>query len=151
LVLLSADRGDGEPADGGALYLGQFGPEGVGSWSSRPIAPGLGRVFSPVWVDPLTVAFIAETEGKDDLGRLWTMKRDGWDPTPVVNADAEGAALVDIGSQLTVDPAGSNFIFTVGSQDGASLWMVDRQGNSLRTLTEPTPKEFDADPSFASR
>ena len=150
-VLAVADRGDGEPADGGALYLGQFGPDGVASWSSRPIAPGLGRVFSPVWVDPLTVAFIAETEGKDDLGRLWTMKRDGWDPTPVVNADAEDAALVDIGSQLTVDPAGSNFIFTVGSQDGASLWMVDRQGNSLRTLTEPTPKEFDADPSFASR
>jgi hypothetical protein len=150
-VLAVADRGDGGPGDGGQLYLGQFGPQGVGSWSSRPIAPGLGRVFSPVWVDPLTVAFIAETEGKDDLGRLWTMKRDGWDPTPVVNADAEGATLVDIGTQLTVDPAGSNFIFTVGSQSGASLWMVDRQGNSLRPLTLPTAKEFDADPSFASR
>jgi hypothetical protein len=150
-VLVVGDRGDAEPGDGGQLFLGEFGPDGVIGWSSRPIAAGLGRVFSPVWVDPLTVAFIAETEGKDDLGRLWTMKRDGWDPTAVVNADADGDSLVDIGNQLTVDPDGSHFIFTVGSPSGASLWSVDRQGNGLRSLTLPTAKEFDADPSFASR
>jgi Tol biopolymer transport system component len=150
-ALAVADRDDAEPGDGGQLFLGQFGPDGVIRWPSRPIAAGLGRVFSPVWVDPLTVAFIAETEGKDDLGRLWTMKRDGWDPTPVVNPDADGTTLVDIGNQLTVDPDGSHFIFTVGSQSGAALWTVDRQGNGLRPLTQPTAKEFDADPSFASR
>ena len=149
-VLAVADHGDPEPGDGGQLFLGQFGPEGVIAWFDRPIAPGLGKVFSPVWVDALTVAFIAETDSKDDLGRLWIMKRDGWDPTPVLNADPESTA-VDIGRQVTVDPAGSNFIFTVGSQSGVSLWMVDRQGLSPRPLTLPSEKEFDSDPSFASR
>jgi len=108
-------------------------------------------VFSPVWVDAVTVAFIAETDNKDDIGRLWVMKRDGWDPTPVLNADPEATTVVDIGRQLTVDPSGSSFIFTVPSQSGASLWMVDRQGISPHPLTLPTAKEFDSDPSFASR
>jgi hypothetical protein len=150
-ALAVADHGDPEPGDGGQLFLGQFGPGGVIAWFDRPIAPGLGRVFSPVWVDALTVAFIAETDSKDDLGRLWMMKRDGWDPTPVLNADPEGTTVVDIDRQLTVDPAGSNFIFTVRSQSGASLWMVDRQGISPRPITLPSAKEFDTDPSFASR
>jgi Sporulation and spore germination/WD40-like Beta Propeller Repeat len=150
-VLAVAAHGDPEPGDGGQLFLGQFGRDGVIAWADRPIAPGLGKVFSPVWVDPLTVAFIAETDGKDDLGRLWLMKRDGWDATAILNADPEGSTVVDIGRQLTVDPDGSSFIFTVRSQSGGSLWMVDRQGTSPRPLTLPTAKEFDSDPSFASR
>jgi hypothetical protein len=151
-VLAVADRGNPQPDDGGGqLFLGRFGPRGVLSWLNQPIAPGLGRVFSPVWVDALTVAFLAETENKDDVGRLWMMKRDGWDPTPILNADPEGAGVPDIGRQLTVDPSGSGFIFTVRTPTGASLWMVDRQGISPRPLTLPTAKEFDTDPSFASR
>lgn len=149
-VLAVADHGDPEPG-GGQLFLGRFGPEGVLGWYNRPIAPGLGRVFSPVWVDAVTVAFIAETDNKDDIGRLWVMKRDGWDPTAVLNADPEATNVGDIGRQLTVDPSGSSFIFTVHSQSGASLWMVDRQGISPHPLTLPTAKEFDTDPSFASR
>jgi Sporulation and spore germination/Lipoprotein LpqB beta-propeller domain len=150
-VLAVADHGDPQPGEGGQLFLGRFGPTGVLSWYNRPIAPGLGKVFSPVWVDPLTVAFIAETDNKDDVGRLWMMKRDGWDPTPILNADPEGASVPEIGRQLTVDPSGSGFIFTVRTPTGASLWMVDRQGISPRPLTLPTAKEFDTDPSFASR
>jgi Tol biopolymer transport system component len=150
-VLAVADHGDPRFGDGGQLFLGRFGPEGVLGWYDRPIAPGLGKVFSPVWVDPLTVAFITETDNKDDLGRLWIMKRDGWDPTAVLNADLESAAPFDLGRQLTVDPTGANFIFTVRTERGTSLWMVDRQGISPRPLTLPTTKEFDTDPSFASR
>jgi Sporulation and spore germination/WD40-like Beta Propeller Repeat len=150
-VLAVADHGDPRFGDGGQLFLGRFGPEGVLGWYDRPIAPGLGKVFSPVWVDPLTVAFIAETDNKDDLGRLWVMRRDGWDPTAVLNADPESTAPFDLGRQLTVDPTGSSFIYTVRTQSGTSLWMVDRQGISPRALTLPTTKEFDTDPSFASR
>jgi sporulation and spore germination protein/lipoprotein LpqB-like beta-propeller protein len=151
-VLAVADHGDPQPSDrGGQLFLGRFSPRGVLGWYNRPIAPGLGRVFSPVWVDALTVAFIAETDNKDDVARLWMMKRDGWDPTPILNADPEGAGVPDIGHQLTVDPSGSGFIFTVRTPTGSSLWMVDRQGISPRPLTLPTAKEFDTDPSFASR
>jgi hypothetical protein len=141
-VLAVAAGADAKPGDGGQLFVGRFDQE---------IAPGLGKVFSPVWVDPVTVAFIAETESKDDLGRLWFMGADGWDPTAVVSNDNDDAAAVDVGTQLTVDPAGANFIFTVRSESGASLWMTDRQGNSVRPVTLPTPDEFDADPSFASR
>ena len=150
-VLAVADRGDPQPGDGGQLFLGSFGPNGVLGWYNRPIAPGLGRVFSPVWVDPLTVAFIAETDNKDDVGRLWMMRRDGWDPTPILNADPELAGVPLIGRQLTVDPSGSSFIFTVRTPTGSSLFIVDRQGISPRPLTQPTAKEFDTDPSFASR
>lgn len=150
-VLAVAAGADAKPGDGGQLFVGRFEQEGVTGWFDQPIAPGLGKVFSPVWVDPVTVAFIAETESKDDLGRLWFMGADGWDPTAVVSNDNDEAAAVDIGTQLTVDPAGANFIFTVRSESGASLWMVDRQGNSVRPVTLPTPDEFDADPSFASR
>ena len=48
------------------------------------------------------------------------------------NADPEGAGVPDIGRQLTVDPSGSGFIFTVRTPTGTSLWMVDRQGISPR-------------------
>jgi Sporulation and spore germination len=155
-VLAVADRPDPrredvEPVPGGQLFLGQFGDEGVLAWSERQIAPGLGRVFSPVWVDPLTIAFIAETESKDDLGKLWTVKSDGWDPKAILNNDAEGVPSVDIGNQLTVDPSGEDFVVTVRSNNGASLWVVDRQDNTVRYLTLPTPNAFDTDPSFASR
>jgi hypothetical protein len=155
-VLAVADRPDPrredvEPVPGGQLFLGQFGAEGVIAWSERQIAPGVGRVFSPVWVDPLTISFIAETENKDDLGKLWTVKSDGWDPTAVLNNDAEGVPTVDIGNHLTVDPTGEDFVVTVRSNNGASLWMVDRQDKTVRYLTLPTPNAFDTDPSFASR
>jgi sporulation and spore germination protein/WD40 repeat protein len=140
-----------DPGPGGQLFVGQFGPDGVIAWSKRQIAPGLGRVFSPVWVDPLKVAFIAETDNKDDLGKLWMVQSDGWDPTPVLNNDAEGIPMVDLGNHLTVDPTGSYFVVTVRSNNGASLGTVDRQGKSVHSLTLPTPNAFDTDPSLASR
>jgi Sporulation and spore germination len=153
-VLAVADRPgrrieDAEPVPGGQLFLGQFGPEGVLEWPGRPLAPGLGRVFSPVWVDPVTVGFIAETENKDDLGRLWTVKSDGWDPNAVLN-DAD-IPMGDIGNHLTVDPAGRAFVVTARSSTGATLWLVNRQERSASPLTLPTPYAFDSDPSFASR
>jgi hypothetical protein len=153
-VLAVADRPDrevevAEPVPGGRLYLGQFGPEGVLGWSQRPIAPGLGRVFSPVWVDPVTVGFIAETENKDDLGKLWTVKSDGWNPTAILN-DSD-IPIGDIGNHLTVDPTGGWFVVTARSSAGASLWMVNRQDKSVSYLTLPAPNAFDTDPSFASR
>jgi sporulation and spore germination protein/WD40 repeat protein len=154
-VLALAQRVDAEgnsadPGDGGQLFLGQLGRDGVIGWSERQMAPGVGRIFSPVWVDALTVAFIAETDNKDDLGKLWIMRSDGWNPTAVVNNDADGVPIADIGNQLTVDPAGDNFVVTVRSKNGDSLWMVDRLGN-IRPLTLPSANGFDADPSFASR
>jgi Sporulation and spore germination len=140
---------DAEPVPGGQLFLGQFGPEGVIKWSGRPLAPGLGRVFSPVWVDPVTVGFIAETENKDDLGRLWTVKSDGWDPNAVLN-DAD-IPMGDIGNQLTVDPAGRAFVVTARSSTGANLWLVNRQERLATPLTIPGSYTFDSDPGYASR
>ena len=153
-VLAVADRPsrpveDAEPVPGGQLFLGQFGPDGIVDWSGRPIAPGLGRVFSPVWVDPVTVAFIAETSNKDDLGKLWTIKSDGWDPTAVLNNS--DIPIGDIGNHLTVDPSGRSFVITARSSNGASLWLVNRQDKSVSYLTLPAPNVFDTDPSFASR
>jgi Sporulation and spore germination len=153
-VLAVADRPgrkveEAEPVPGGQLYLGQFGPDGVTAWSERPIAPGLGRIFSPVWVDPVTVGFIAETGNKDDLGKLWTIKSDGWNPTAVLN-DTD-IPIGDIGNNLTVDPAGTSFVVTARSSNGASLWMVNRQEKDVTYLTLPTANSFDTDPSFASR
>jgi sporulation and spore germination protein/lipoprotein LpqB-like beta-propeller protein len=153
-VLAVADRPDNKVEDaelvpGGQLFLGQFGPEGVVSWSRRPIAPGLGRVYSPVWVDPVTVAFIAETDNKDDLGRLWTIRSDGFDPVAVLN-DSD-VPMGDIGNNLTADPTGRTFVVTARSGSGASLWTVNRQDKSALPLTSPYPNAFDSDPSFASR
>jgi hypothetical protein len=152
-VLALADRPsrpveDAEPVPGGQLFLGQFGPDGIVDWSGRPIAPGLGRVFSPVWVDPVTVAFIAETSNKDDLGKLWTIKSDGWDPTAVFN-DSD-IPIGDIGNHLAVDPAGRSFVVTARTTNGSSLWMVNRLRKSVDYLTLPTANAFDGDPSFAS-
>jgi hypothetical protein len=140
---------DAEPVPGGQLFLGQFGPEGVIRWSNRQLAPGLGRVFSPVWVDPVTVGFIAETGDKDDVGKLWTVKSDGWDPTAVLN-DSD-MPIGDLGNQLTVDPRGSSFVVPARSSTGISLWMVNRQEKSVSYLTAPAPNAVDVDPSFASR
>jgi Sporulation and spore germination len=137
--------------DGGLLFLGLLGPNGVVNWYPRPIAPGLGRVFSPVWVDASTVAFIGRTGNKDDLGKLWIMDSDGWDPTPLLNLDPTSVNTVDIGDQLAVDPTGNRFIFVVQSEDGTSLWMIDRLGASLRQLTSPGLNGFDAEPTFAPR
>ncbi|HVG64516.1 MAG TPA: LpqB family beta-propeller domain-containing protein [Actinomycetota bacterium] len=152
-VLAVADRPsrpveDADPVPGGQLFLGQFGPDGIVDWSGRPIAPGLGRVFSPVWVDPVTVAFIAETSNKDDLGKLWTIKSDGWDPTAVFN-DSD-IPIGDIGNHLAVDPAGRSFVVTARTTNGSSLWMVNRLRKSVDYLTLPTANAFDGDPSFAS-
>jgi hypothetical protein len=153
-VLAVADRPDravdeAEPVPGGQLFLGQLGPDGVIGWSRRQLAPGLGRVFSPVWVDPVTVGFIAETDNKDDLGKLWTVKSDGWDPTAVLNNS--DIPIGDIGDHLTVDPSGRSFVITARSSNGASLWLVDRQDKSVSYLTVPASNDFDTDPSFASR
>jgi Sporulation and spore germination len=140
---------EAEPVPGGQLYLGRFGPDGVTSWSQRQLAPGLGRVFSPIWVDPVTIAFVAETDNKDDLGKLWTIKSDGWDPTAVLN-DSE-VAIGDLGNRLAVDPTGRSLVVSARSTNGASLWMINRQDKSVSYLTLPTPNAFDSDPSFASR
>jgi hypothetical protein len=140
---------DAEHVPGGQLFLGQLGGNGVVSWSTRPIAPGLGRVYNPIWVDPVTVAFVGETDSKDDLGRLWTIKSDGWDPTAVLN-DSD-VPMGDIGNNLTVDPTGRAFVVTARSGSGGSLWAVNRQDKSAMPLTFPVPNAFDSDPSFASR
>jgi hypothetical protein len=152
-VLAVADRPtrpveDAEPVPGGQLFLGQFGPDGIIDWSERPIAPGLGRIFSPVWVDPVTVAFIAETSNKDDLGKLWTIKSDGWDPTGVFNDS--NIPIGDIGNHLAVDPSGRSFVVTARTTNGSSLWMVNRLRKSVEYLTLPAANAFDGDPSFAS-
>ena len=144
-MLAVADRAgrpveEAEPVPGGQLFLGQFGPDGIIGWSERPIAPGLGRVFSPVWVDPVTVAFIAETSNKDDLGKLWTIRSDGWDPTAVFN-DAD-LPIGDIGNHLTVDPDGSSFVVTARTTSGASLWMVNRQEKSVELPHLPQPQRL---------
>ena len=153
-VLAVGDRPDrkvevAEPIPGGQLYLGQLGPDGVVGWSTRQIAPGLGRVYCPIWVDAVTVGFIAETENRDDLGRIWTVRSDGWGPNTVLN-DAD-VPMGDIGYQLAVDPTGRAFVVSARSNNGASLWMVDRQDRTIRYLTAPNPSAFDTDPSFASR
>ena len=153
-VLAVADRPglgaqDAEPVPGGRLYLGRLGPDGISGWSPRQLAPGLGRVFSPIWVDPVTIAFVAETDNRDDMGKLWTMKSDGWDPTPVLNETE--VAIGDIGNRLAVDPAGRSFIISARSANGATLWMINRQDKGVTYLTFPTPNAFDSDPSFASR
>ena len=140
---------EAEPVPGGQLYLGRFGPDGVTSWSKGQLAPGLGRIFSPIWVDPVTIAFVAETDNKDDLGKLWTIKSDGWDPTAVLN-DTE-VAIDDIGNRLAVDPTGRSFVVAARSTNGAALWMINRQDKSVSYLTVPNPNDFDSDPSFASR
>jgi hypothetical protein len=153
-VLAIADRPDrkledAEAIPGGQLLLGQFGPDGVVGWAPRQLAPGLGRVYSPVWVDPVTVGFIAETQNKDDLGKLWTVRADGWSPNAVLN---EGdVPMGDIGNRLTVDPTGRAFVVSARSSSGASLWMVDRQDRTVRYLTSPGSNALDTDPSFASR
>ena len=153
-VLAVADRPggkleDAEPVPGGQLFMGQLGPDGVTGWSQQQIAPGLGRVFSPVWADPVTVAFIAETSNKDDLGKLWTVRSDGWDPTPVLN-DSD-VPIGDIGNYLTVDPKGESFVVPVRSSNGVSLWMVSRLEKSITYLTFPAANALDTDPGFASR
>ncbi len=137
--------------DGGLLFLGLLSPSGVVDWFPRPIAPGLGEVYSPVWVDTSTIAFIGKTGNKDDLGKLWIMDPDGWDPTPLLNLVPTSENAVDIGDELTVDPTGNRFIFVVQSEDGTSLWMIDRLGASLRQLTSPGSNGFDNEPSFATR
>jgi Sporulation and spore germination/WD40-like Beta Propeller Repeat len=153
-VLAVADRParrveDAEPVPGGQLFLGQLGPEGVISWSSRQLAPGLGRVYSPVWADPVTIAFIAETENRDDLGKLLTARSDGWEPTAVLN-DSDAPPWGDIGNSLTVDPTGRSFVVTARSSTGAALWMVNRQEKLATPLTFPEANAFDTDPSYAS-
>jgi len=153
-VLAVADRPgrpveEAEPVPGGRLYLGRLGSEGITRWSPRQLAPGLGRVFSPIWVDPVTAAFVAETGNRDDLGKLWTIRSDGWDPTAALN-DSD-AAIGDIGNRVAVDPGGGSFVVTVRSSNGSSLWMINRQDKSVTYLTLPTPNAFDSDPSYASR
>jgi Tol biopolymer transport system component len=137
--------------DSGVLFLGLLAPQGVVDWFPRPTAAGLGDVYSPIWVDSSTVAFIGRTGTKDDLGKLWLMDADGWDPTPLLNLDPASENAIDIGDQLTVDPTGNQFVFIEQSEEGTSLWVVDRLGVGLRQLTSPGVNSFDSDPSFATR
>jgi Sporulation and spore germination len=155
-VLAVGDRPDdrlevAEAVPGGQLFLGQFGPQGVVSWSRRQLAPGLGRVYCAIWVDAVTVGFIAETQNKDDLGRIWTVRSDGWGSNAVLNDADTPMAMGDIGNQLAVDPTGQAFVVSARSNNGSSLWMVDRQDRTVHYLTPPGANASDTDPSFASR
>ena len=73
---------------------------------------------------------------------VWWRRWNGSDGNPTV---------ADIGNHLTVDPSGADFVVTVRSSSGASLWTVDREGRTMRPLTEPVPDAYDTDPSYASR
>ena len=79
------------------------------------VQPGLGR--------PGHRRLHRRDRHKDDLGRLWTVKSDGWDPLAVLD---DSVSIGDIGNQLTVDPAGSAFVVPARSSTGISLWMVNR-------------------------
>ena len=68
-----------------------------------------------------------------------------------MNLDPTSENAIDIGDELTVDPTGNRFIFVVQSEDGTSLWMIDRLGASVRQLTSPGSNGFDTEPSFATR
>jgi hypothetical protein len=156
--VLAVAAGSGAPFQaGGALYLGLLGPgdaaggdsAGIISWTAEPVAPGLGNeIDSPVWVDPTVVAFISRTRNADDLGQLWTMAPDGWDPNPVLPPPPD--QIVNLGDRLSVDPQGERFVFTVRSPQGTSLYSIKRFGKDLRPLTLPD-NQSDTDPSFASR
>jgi len=136
---------------GGGLYLGVLGASGVTAWTPHPLAPGLGAASSPVWVDPVTVAFVSGGESRYDRKKLWTVKVDGWGPTLVLSPGRGSELGVDIDGELTVDPTGEAFVFKSPSDIGTSLWMVNRDGRGLKALTSPDDTYFDGDPSFASR
>jgi Sporulation and spore germination/WD40-like Beta Propeller Repeat len=143
------------PADafegGGDLYVGVLEPGGVSRWSPDPLAPGLGAAFSPVWVDPVTVAFVGDREQRYDRRKLWLVKVDGWGPTLVLDPGRGTGMGVDIEGGLTVDPAGETFVFTSPTELGTSLWRVGRDGRGLQALTSPDTPKFDDHPNFASR
>jgi hypothetical protein len=65
--------------------------------------------------------------------------------------DADLPMVGDLGNQLAVDPTGRAFVVSARSNNGSSLWMVDRQDREPRYLTSPGPNASDTDPSFASR
>ncbi|HEV8648807.1 MAG TPA: GerMN domain-containing protein [Actinomycetes bacterium] len=151
-VLARSGAGRRDPVEpGGDLYLGVLGAQGVTEWIPHPLAPGLGAASSPVWVDPVTVAFVGDGENRFDRKKLWVVKVDGWGPAPVLSPDRGSNLGVDIDGELTVDPAGEVFVFKSPSELGTSLWMVNRDGRGLKALTPPDATYFDGDPNFASR
>jgi Sporulation and spore germination/WD40-like Beta Propeller Repeat len=150
LAVLAPGTPDGDaPFEvGGDLYLGVLGPAGVSRWLGGPLAPGLGTAYSPVWVDPATVAFVGDGESYS-RNKLWLVPVDGWDPAPVLSPTRGDP--YDIDNELTVDPAGKTFVFKSPSAAGTSLWTVSRDGQDPHTLTSPDAANFDGDPSYASR
>jgi Tol biopolymer transport system component len=136
----------GLAADNEQLYLGVLGDKGVTEWVQRPLAPGLGEVSSPAWVDPDTIAFVGEAGTKGSMA-LWTVRLDGWDPTQVL-ASGRGPTMVDVADQLTVDPGGHLLVFKTSTDLSSSLWLVNLDGRGLRPLTSGSPS-LDSDPSLA--
>lgn len=136
-------------ADSDQLYLGVLGDHGVTRWVDAPLAPGLGEIHSPVWVDPDTIAFIAEAGAKGSK-TLWTIRIDGWDPTQVLASDRSSDTEVDIADQLTVDPGGHTLVFKSSTDLSSALWLVNVDGRGLHALTGADPSIFDTDPNLAS-
>jgi hypothetical protein len=140
----------GVDAENEQLYLGVLGDRGVTTWVQHPLAPGLGEVQSPAWVDPDTIAFVGEAGTKGSKA-LWTVRLDGWDPTQVL-ASGRGPGMVDVADQLTVDPSGQVLVFKTSTDLSSSLWLVNLDGRGLRPLTsDPSGSSLlDSDPSLAS-
>jgi Sporulation and spore germination len=136
-------------SDGGRLYLGVLGADGVKQWVAGPLAPGQGGAYSPVWADPETIAFIGEGGAKGSRA-LWTIRVDGWDPNQVLDSDRSTDGGVDIGDQLTVDPAGRTLVFRSSTDLSSSLWLVNMDGRGLRALTPADSSMLDSDPNLAS-
>ncbi len=150
-VMGSREQAEG-PATFGAgdqLFLGVLGSGGVTRWVGGSLAPGLGEVHSPVWVDADTIAFVGEAGAKGSKA-LWTTRIDGWDPTQVLSSDRTSDAGVDIADQLTVDPSGHTLVFKSSTDLSSSLWLVNVDGRGLRALTTADPSNLDTDPTLAS-
>jgi WD40 repeat protein len=135
--------------DGGQLYLGVLGDDRVSEWISGSLAPAQGEIYSPVWTEPGTIAFIGEGGAKGSKA-LWTIRVDGWDPNQVLASDRTSDSEVDIADQLTVDPAGQMLVFKSSSDLSSSLWLVNTDGRGLRALTTANPSILDSDPNLAS-
>ncbi len=135
---------------GGRLFAGRLDGDRVTRWTASSIAPGLGEVFSPLWLDAFTIAFVARSTSQADPGSLWIVDRDGWRPERVQVGVAPGLAL---GDRPTVSPSGGEFVFTVRSNNGISQLFALRRsdGRGAVPLTAPDQDASDVDPSFSSR
>jgi hypothetical protein len=105
-----------------------------------PARPRPGPGLQPDLGRPGDVAFVAETDNKDDLGKLWTIKSDGWDPTAVLN-DSD-VAIGDIGNRSPSTPPAGRSWSPPAPANGASLWMINRQDKSVSLPHPPHPQRL---------